>query len=127
MSHEVYPIDGHPELFLDASLVDGSYFIRSRPEIDATFAHGWENFLQGPVTLRGAEGAMFRSHFEVFGSALVCTQCGARFEGLGRLKTESHSGALLHMRANGYRRCPEPQPADRGGGNGARAPTREAS
>lgn len=106
MSHHLYPIDGRPELLLDESFVDGSYFVRPREEVAATFAPGWEAHLGDPVSLRAAEQAMFRSHFETFGTALVCTQCGARFEMLGRNAADRSRRALLHMRANSYRACP---------------------
>ena len=105
MSHQLHPISGHPDLLLDASLVDGSHFIRPRHRIQALFAPGWQAHLLPPVDLAAAERLMLRSHFLPEGSVLVCTQCGARIAG-GR------SSAVRHMRADGYRRCPK-----RGRGN----------
>lgn len=107
MSHELSPIMGRPDLFLDASLIDGSHFIRSRSEVEATFEPSWEQSLQDPVALSVAEDAMFRSHFESVGGALVCTQCGARLRGRGRRGFRLPREALLHMRANRYRFCPQ--------------------
>ena len=107
MSHELHPVADHPELYLDASLVDGSHFIRTRAEVEATFRAGWELHLEPSVSLRTAEELMFRSHFALVSGRLTCTQCGARFRRSTRRFPLRPTGALRHMRANSYGACPE--------------------